>query len=62
MPQQNLMIVPVKLHPESQNYLSLDSANTFGLCIIKMAGAEISFHNGVEERIIHTVMRELRNL
>ena len=60
MPQQNLTIVPVTLHPDSQNSLSLDSANTFGLCTIKTATAEISFHNGVEERIIQTVMRELR--
>lgn len=59
MPQKPLTIVPVTLHPEPNASLPTVSANSTGLCIIKLANAEITFQNGVEERIIQTIMREL---
>lgn len=62
MSQQNIMIVPVTLQPENKNALSHAPSNATGICTIKMANAEISFHNGVEERIIQAVMKELKNL
>ena len=62
MPQQQLTIVPVTLLPDNKKTLTSTSASTFGLCTIKTANAEVSFHNGVEEHIIQTVMRELRHL
>jgi hypothetical protein len=64
MPQQKLTIVPVTLHTENKNTSSTNpivlSSNP--ACTIKTATAEISFFNGVDEHIIHTVMRELKNL
>lgn len=60
MPQKPLTIVPVTLHPVNTS-LPTVSANPSGLCTIKLANAEISFQNGVEERIIQTIMRELIN-
>lgn len=63
MPQQQLTIVPVTLLPDSKKSLSSTStASSFGLCTIKTENTEISFHNGVEERIIQIVMKELRHL
>ncbi|GKV67476.1 MULTISPECIES: hypothetical protein [unclassified Sporosarcina] len=55
-----LTIVPVTLHPISSPSLPAATAsNSPGACSIKVANAEIYFHNGVEERIIRAVMREL---
>ena len=61
MPDQKLTIVPVTLHPEYKNpYPShTDSSST---CTIKLGKIEVSFANGVDEHIIQTVMRELKNL
>lgn len=62
MPQEKLTIVPVSLRPEniysSPVTSSITSSNS---CTIKTPNAEVSFYNGVEERIIQTVMRELKN-
>jgi hypothetical protein len=62
MPQQQLTIVPVTLLPDTKKSLSSTSTSTFGHCTIKTAIAEVSFHNGVEEHIIQTVMRELKHI
>jgi hypothetical protein len=62
MPQQKLTIVPITLHSEDENTSSKNpvviSSNT--TCTIKTGTVEISFFNGVDERIIQTVMRELK--
>lgn len=64
MSQQKLTIVPVSIQPEDKNTrsstTSKDSSNS--VCTIKIAAAEISFFNGVDEHTIQTVMRELKNL
>lgn len=64
MSQQKLTIVPVSIHPEGKNTItsttSKDPSNS--ACTIKIAATEISFFNGVDEHIIQTVMRELKNL
>ena len=56
-----LNIVPVKLDPlpvETSSFLS--SKNNAGpSCIVKTVAAEIAFFNGVDERIIQTIMKEL---
>lgn len=64
MPKQKLMIVPVTLHDESKKSLPSTSAKepSSSVCMIKTANAEISFYDGVDERIIQTVMRELKHL
>jgi hypothetical protein len=64
MPQQKLTIVPVTLHAENKDHVTSISPTTLSnsICMIKTANAEISFFNGVDERIIQTVMRELKNL
>ncbi|NCU18345.1 hypothetical protein [Pallidibacillus pasinlerensis] len=59
MPDQKLTIVPVTLHPEFKNPSNSNSSST---CTIKSGKIEISFANGVDEHIIQTVMRELKNL
>jgi hypothetical protein len=64
MPQQKLTIVPVSLHTENEMSSSTNLAvlSSNSTCTIKTANAEISFLNGVDEHIIQTVMRELKNL
>jgi hypothetical protein len=63
MPQQKLTIVPVKIHTENQNTSTpkpvVVSSNT--AFTIKAGNAEISFFNGVDEHIIQTVIRELKD-
>lgn len=64
MPQQKLTIVPVKLHhihnenTSTSNPVVVSSNPT---CLIKTGNAEIFFYNGIDERIIQSVMRELKN-
>jgi hypothetical protein len=63
MPEQKSTIVPVTLQKEnttSATYPARLSPNP--TCTIKTAAAKISFFNGVNEHIIRTVMRELKNL
>ncbi|WP_035722985.1 hypothetical protein [Gracilibacillus boraciitolerans] len=65
MSHQKLTIVPpVSIHPEGKNTItsttSEDPSNS--ICTIKIAATEISFFNGIEEHIIQSVMRELKNL
>ncbi|HBI04020.1 MAG TPA: hypothetical protein DDY49_08335 [Paenibacillaceae bacterium] len=64
MPQQLLNIVPVTLHPEKENTSATNSVvpSSNPTCTIKTANTEISFFNGVDQHIIQTVMRELKNL
>ena len=59
--EQLPVIVPVTLHPTEHIDQQDLSKHPFGLCTIKLAHAEINFQNGVEERIIQTIMRELIN-
>lgn len=63
MPQQKLTIVPVTLHTEKENTSATNPAMPFSnlTCTIKTSNAEIFFYNGVDEHIIQTVMRELKN-
>ena len=63
MPTHNLTIVPVKLDPlptESATFHSTHDAAAPS-CIIKTAETEIFFFNGVDERIIRTIMKELKS-
>lgn len=63
MPINKLTIVPVKLDPltneKTSNHSPKYPAGTS--CVIKTATAEISFFNGVDERIIQTLMKELNS-
>lgn len=63
MPQQKLTIIPVKLHTKKENtsstFQAVSSSNP--TCTIKTGIAEISFFNGVDEHIIQTIMRELKD-
>ncbi|WP_066371440.1 hypothetical protein [Neobacillus fumarioli] len=63
MPQQKLTIVSVKLHTENKNNSTLKPAvvSSNPTCTIKTGNVEISFFNGVDEHIIQTVMRELKD-
>lgn len=63
MPQQRLTIIPVSLHPKNDSIDATIPA-TFSsnpTCTIKTSNAEISFFNGIDERIIQTIMKELNN-
>lgn len=64
MPQQKLTIVPVTLHPDHKKSSIPTSPNNspISICTIKTANAEISFHSGVDEYVIQTIMRELKNV
>lgn len=62
MSQEKLTIVPITLQPYQNDDFSLDTSHDFGMCTIKTATANISFSNGLEERIIQIVMRELKHL
>ena len=59
MPTYNLSIVPVKLEPLTNETSSNNSPGPS--CVIKTVTAEISFFNGVEERIIQMIMKELNS-
>lgn len=63
MPTNKLTIVPVKLDPLTNEMSSNHSPKYLASpsCVIKTATAEISFFNGVDERIIQTIMKELNN-
>jgi hypothetical protein len=63
MPQKKLTIVPVTLHSENENTSAPNPVvvSSNPTCTIKTGNAEISFFNGVDEHIIQTVMRELKN-
>jgi hypothetical protein len=56
-----LTIVPVTLNPITNEPSSINSSQipSGPSCVIKTASAEISFFNGVDERIIQTIMKEL---
>ncbi|MEB6551490.1 hypothetical protein MXL46_21110 [Heyndrickxia sporothermodurans] len=64
MPEQKLTIVPVTLHSNTENTpitkSTVSSSNS--TCTIKFGKVEISFSNGIDEHIIQTVMRELKDL
>lgn len=64
MPKQKLMIVPVTLHAETKKSSPSPSSkeSTKSICTIKTVNAEIVFYDGVDERAIQTVMRELKHL
>jgi hypothetical protein len=61
MPTNKLTIVPVKLDPPTNETSSNNSSNypAGPSCVFKTSTAEISFFNGVDERIIQTIMKEL---
>lgn len=63
MPKQKLTIVPVTLHTENENTSAKIPAGPSSnpICTIKTGNVEISFFNGVDEHIIQTVMKELKN-
>lgn len=61
MSKKPLTIIPVTLHPTINDKPSAASANAPSFCTVKLANAEITLQNGVEERIIQTIMRELIN-
>lgn len=63
MPNTKLNIVPVTLEPISDNLPSVvsQSQSHSPNCMIKAASVEIFFFNGVDDRIIQVIMRELSN-
>lgn len=63
MPTTKLTIVPVTLDPIRDNQPSVvpQSQSHSPNCMIKAAGIEISIFNGVDDRIIQVIMRELGN-
>ncbi|WP_462410954.1 hypothetical protein [Neobacillus sp. Marseille-QA0830] len=63
MSQQKLTIVPVKLHTDNEKISTSNPATVSSnpTCTIKAGNTEISFFNGVDEHIIQTVMRELKD-
>ncbi len=64
MPTNKLTIVPVKLDPLLVETTSNHSIHYTAepSCVIKTAVAEISFFNGVDERIIQSIMKELKGV
>lgn len=59
MPQESVTIVPVTLHSVTEPSPSTTAIKAIGHCTIKLTHAEIVFHNGVEERIVQMIVREL---
>ncbi len=64
MLEKKLTIIPVTLNPITDESSSISSLHSFPSpsCVIKTAGAEIAIFNGVDERIIHTIMKGLNKL
>ena len=65
MPHEELIMAPVTLHPEKKEStlaLPLESpAVSTPVCTMKSVSLAISFFNGVDEHIIQTVIRDLKN-
>jgi len=61
MSTTKLTIAPVTLDPITDNSSSSPQNSPEPSCIIKTTSAEISFFNGVDERIIQTILKELNN-
>ncbi len=63
MPHEELIIVPVTLHPEKEEPMLATPpvSSATPVFMMKSGGFELSFFNGVDEHIIQTVIRELRN-
>ncbi|HIZ71279.1 hypothetical protein [Pseudogracilibacillus sp. ICA-222130] len=63
MSHEELIIVPVTLHPEKkESTLTTPPASSeTPVCTMKSGDLELSFFNGVDEHIIQTVIRELKN-
>lgn len=63
MPTTKLTIVPITLDPihtnEKSRFSDSPQLSSEPSCIIQIANAQISFFNGVDERIIQTIMKEL---
>jgi len=62
MPTNKLTIVPVKLNPLPTEPITFHPTQDTAApsCIIKTDENEILFFNGVDERIIQTIMKELK--
>ncbi|WP_285857330.1 transposase [Caldifermentibacillus hisashii] len=63
MPEQKLTIVPVTINSDIEN-ISITKpivSSSNSTCTIKFGKVEISFFNGIDEHIIQTVMRELKD-
>jgi hypothetical protein len=63
MSHEELIIVPVTLYPEKEeSKLAIPPDSSVDpVCSMKSGNLEISFFNGVDEHIIQTVIRELKN-
>lgn len=62
MPTNKLKIVPVILDPiHHTTSVQSPQQQSDPSCVIKTATVEIAFFNGVDERIIQTIMKELNN-
>ncbi len=63
MSHEELIIVPVTLHPEKkESTLAVPPVSSAApVCTMKSGNLELSFFNGVDEHIIQTVIRELKN-
>lgn len=64
MSTNKLTIIPVKLNHlpnETSSFHSSRIITAAPACIIKMGVAEVTFYNSVNEHIIQTVMKELKN-
>ena len=63
MSTTKLTIVPVTLDPitDKSSFINSPQFPSEPSCVIKTTGAEISFFNGVDERIIQTIMKEMSN-
>lgn len=56
-----LTIVPVSLQPHKNEQTPANPSKTSGHCQIKIGSAEVTLQNGVDERIIQVIIRELMN-
>ena len=63
MSTTKLTIVPVTLDSitDKSSFINSTQFPSEPSCVIKIADAEISFFNGVDERILQTIIKELSN-
>lgn len=63
MSHEELIIVPVTLYPEKEEptLVTPPESSAAPVCTMKSGNLELSFFNGVDEHIIQTVIRELKN-
>lgn len=61
MSETTLTIVPVKLHPpQDSSTFQTNTSFSIPICLFKLTNMEITLFNGINERIVQSIIKELK--